>query len=162
MKVYVVTQGEYSAYHIERVFADRSKAEEYCEMFNKPEKGRTWASLMEIEEYDTADNTLETFKGGLKYIYEWDIKDGHIKGGAEAAYVEFIRPDNQWGRTTEEAWFKDWTTKVGDGVYYHTEELFGEVYKDIYVVLPTVNAEKAFKIACDKWAELKAEEQRII
>jgi len=162
MKVYVVTQGEYSDYHIEKVFADRNKAEEYCEMFNEAKKDSTWASLMEIEEYETADDTLETFKGGLKYIYEWDIENGYIKGSEKATYVDFIRTDNQWGKTTEEAWFKGWATNVGDGVYYRTEEICGRAYKDIYVVLPTANTEKAFKIACDKWAEIKAREQGII
>lgn len=162
MKVYVVTQGEYSGYHIERVFADRSKAEAYCKMFNKPKENDRWASLMEIEEYDTADDTLEEFKIDLKYIYSWSIEDGHIKGGAKDADVDFIRPDNQyfWERTEEE-WFRG-DTKVGEGIYYNREELCGKVYKTIYVVLPTIDAEKAFKIACDKWAELKAEEQGII
>lgn len=43
MKVYVVTSGIYSEYHIVRVFLDREEAEKYCNV----------RCDMEIEEFDT-------------------------------------------------------------------------------------------------------------
>jgi len=47
MKVYVVTAGCYSDYHIERIFTDKDKAEEYCK----------WCyDSNDIEEYDIDDN----------------------------------------------------------------------------------------------------------
>lgn len=47
MKIYVVTAGIYSDYHIERVFTDRKKAEEY----------KLWLrDSNDVEEYDTSDD----------------------------------------------------------------------------------------------------------
>ena len=47
MKIYVVTAGIYSDYHIEKVFTDRKKAEEY----------KLWLrDSNDIEEYDTSDD----------------------------------------------------------------------------------------------------------
>ncbi|MEE1085015.1 MAG: hypothetical protein UH850_14910 [Paludibacteraceae bacterium] len=47
MKIYIVTCGSYSDYHIEKVFTDRKKAEEY----------QKWClDANEIEEYDTEDD----------------------------------------------------------------------------------------------------------
>ena len=47
MKIYIVTCGEYSDYHIDKVFTDRAKAEEY----------RKWCyEANDVEEYDTEDD----------------------------------------------------------------------------------------------------------
>ena len=47
MKIYVVTAGIYSDYHIEKVFTDRKKAEEY----------KLWLrDSNDVEEYDTSDD----------------------------------------------------------------------------------------------------------
>lgn len=42
MKIYVVTDGEYSEYHIEAVFTDKAKAERYAEVY-----------AAKVEEYDS-------------------------------------------------------------------------------------------------------------
>lgn len=47
MKVYVVTAGSYSDYHIEKVFTDKAKAEEYAEWLYEPNP---------VEEYETEDD----------------------------------------------------------------------------------------------------------
>ena len=52
MKVYVVTAGEYSDYHIEKVFLDKKKAESYALINSGP---FSWQDC-EIEEYDTYDD----------------------------------------------------------------------------------------------------------
>ena len=67
MKVYVVTQGEYSEYHIVGVTLDREKAERWLELYNS-EKGKYYY-VAEIEEYE-AD---EFGNGGL---YQWEVSPG--------------------------------------------------------------------------------------
>ena len=58
MKVYVVTAGSYSDYHIAKVFTDKDKAEEY----------REWLyDSNDVEEYETEDN-LEVKKYYRIYI----------------------------------------------------------------------------------------------
>ena len=52
MKVYIITEGCYSDYHIEAVFTDKLKAEEYVKI----------RSDCEIEKYDTLDDTYEIGK----------------------------------------------------------------------------------------------------
>ena len=49
MKVYVVTAGSYSDYHIEKVFTDKAKAAEYAEWL---------CGSNPIEEYDTEDDLV--------------------------------------------------------------------------------------------------------
>ena len=52
MKIYIVTSGIYSDYHINRVFLDKNKANEYAEWLGDDH--------VTVEEYDTSDNdTIE-------------------------------------------------------------------------------------------------------
>ena len=52
MVVYVVTDGEYSDYHIEAVFTDKEQAELYCATHN--------LKTVSIEEYDTEEHKFES------------------------------------------------------------------------------------------------------
>ena len=52
MVVYVVTDGEYSDYHIEAVFTDKEQAELYCATHN--------LQTDSIEEYDTEEHKFES------------------------------------------------------------------------------------------------------
>ena len=49
MKIYVVTSGSYSDYHINKVFTDKDKAYEYAEWHNH------WDGT-DVEEYETEDD----------------------------------------------------------------------------------------------------------
>lgn len=49
MKIYIVTSGCYSDYHIEKVFTDKNKAEEYKEWLY---------DANDIEEYETEDDLI--------------------------------------------------------------------------------------------------------
>lgn len=72
MKVYVVTQGSYSDYHIEQVFLEREKAELYCKIHNTS----TWNPLF-VEEFDTYDEHMDSEVKGLEYAYYFTVnKDG--------------------------------------------------------------------------------------
>lgn len=58
MKVYIVTMGEYSAYHIERVFLDKEKAEHWAEAqkdFTQPD----YEEDIQVEEFETSDEAVE-------------------------------------------------------------------------------------------------------
>lgn len=67
MKVYVVTAGSYSDYHIEKVFTDKLKAEEY----------RQWLyDANDIEEYETEDDlVVEKF---YKILVDWTVDDDDV------------------------------------------------------------------------------------
>lgn len=49
MKVYLITSGEYSDYHVDYVKLDREEAEKICAVKNKELRG----DIFDIEEYDT-------------------------------------------------------------------------------------------------------------
>ena len=63
MKVYVVTSGTYSDYHIVAAFDDKQKAEVFCAAYNDNcMEHRTWDDPYYIEEYDTEENHAESNK----------------------------------------------------------------------------------------------------
>lgn len=66
MKVYVVTSGEYSDYHISGVFINRKMAEIYCAVQHDVD---TWTNDFRVEEYDT-DNYYVTTRPEAKLHYE--------------------------------------------------------------------------------------------
>lgn len=57
MKVYVITSGEYSSYHINGVSLDKHKAEEICATLND---NMFLNNYSEIEEYDTDEIKVNT------------------------------------------------------------------------------------------------------
>lgn len=79
MKVYIVTQGEYSDYHIEGVFSTREKAQEYLDHI-----GSAWNAG--IEEYNIDE---ETPRG--VFLYNVKILDD---GGK--AVVEIMERDDRF------------------------------------------------------------------
>ena len=98
MKVYVLTSGEYSDYHIVGVTLEEEKARQYADWYNKGNPREVeWGCGMEVEEYETdAFNELQGLysvtgnlgdlkaepseytgqTGGVVYL-----KDGKIKKG---------------------------------------------------------------------------------
>lgn len=61
MKVYVVTAGEYSDYHIIGVRLTKEEAQKLCDMFNNP-----YHTAPTVEEYDT-DAFAKLFAGMKQY-----------------------------------------------------------------------------------------------
>lgn len=108
MKVYVVTQGEYSAYHIVGVTLDREKAERWIELYNAEE--RTSYKDVQIEEYK-ADEF------GNDGLYQWEVSRGwgdedvllDTKGGYD--YGEWYNDDDNY-RVTVMARDKDHALKA--------------------------------------------------
>lgn len=87
MKVYVITSGCYSDYHINRVFIDRDKAELYCAMVNKDFNHEA----VEIEEYETSDDDIE---GKLDKHYMFRITDGQEEP-TECECIYRLSPKNK-------------------------------------------------------------------
>ena len=56
MKVYVVTEGEYSDYSIVKVFLNKEKAEKYAELYEKTDR---YADCVNVEEYETYDKNFD-------------------------------------------------------------------------------------------------------
>lgn len=77
MKIYVVTAGSYSDYHIEKVFTDKLKAEEY----------RQWLyDANDIEEYETEDDlNIEKF---YKIVVSYTVYDN---GKDEAPIISIAK-----------------------------------------------------------------------
>lgn len=58
MKVYVVTEGEYSDYCIDKVFIDKKKAMAYVSAKNGDVKNK-YCAFYRIEEYETSDEKIQ-------------------------------------------------------------------------------------------------------
>lgn len=94
MRVYVVTSGEYSAYHIEKVFTDREQAQMYANL----------NSDRYVEEYSTDDTNIDDInkyyayiiynyeKDRIESITEWDEyeEDYEMISQGYRAYFEFV------------------------------------------------------------------------
>lgn len=102
MKVYIVTSGSYSDYHIDEVFTDRKQAYLYCAARNTGINGE-----YEVEEYDTDTSKLESRKspnrvwfgriqhinarkfGELqKFLYRWETFDTRNEINDRGNWVE--------------------------------------------------------------------------
>jgi hypothetical protein len=57
MKIYVVTSGDYSDYHIDKVFIDEEKAKKYIECQNRYLE---YNDKSRLEEYDTEEKDFES------------------------------------------------------------------------------------------------------
>jgi hypothetical protein len=131
-KVYVITAGEYSAYHIVGVMTDKIKAQEYCDRYNT---GHLYSSAG-IEEYEL-DEVYNR-----KYLYKTYIcRDHKNKVVQRTMYLESSKdlPD------------KDYTSGIFPTNNEHEKIALG--YAD--------TAEKSQKIAQDYWAQLQAEESEL-
>lgn len=130
-KVYVVTIGDYSDYHIVGVFADKDLAQKYVDRY----KGGSSYNQPQIEEYelDVAINRKYLYK---TYIYQ-NYQDEPIN------LTEYIERDSY----NESIKFESGKVKGMLGKY----AALG--YAD--------TPEKSQKIAQDIWAQIKAEEAGI-
>lgn len=85
MTVYIVTDGEYSGYHIEGVFLDKDKAE-YFRKFHTSENG-------EVETYDTIDDGYTIDVKTIDY-YDIELTSKGMVKKCEAKTFEYI-PGNE-------------------------------------------------------------------
>jgi len=147
MKVYVVTSGEYSDYRIEKVFLDKDKAELYCDLHRHEDY---WGH-MEVEEYDSYDDNVTGNKGDRIFFFAFRIVKGELYIGRPNIYAFLNVPDgvDEFFEYLDDYGFK--ATSPNANTFYSedlSEDRFGIVTKE-------GDQEKAFKIACDKWAEYR-------
>lgn len=138
MKVYVVTAGEYSDYHIERVFTDKGMALAYIEAQKDNE--------MCIKTYEANEEKRSNLTG-----YTVACIDGNFYTHEHTGNFYY------YGSRYKEArpyWHGfEWTRKLmpkGKKMPLYVTNIVAE------------NEEKALKIAQDRWAKFKAEKAGIV
>lgn len=128
MKVYIVTSGCYSDYHINAVFLDKAQAEYYCALHKLEDA--------DIEEYDTDDHVIECQKPIFK---EWSV---HFRNGEiENSWFNGYTFDNTMLKIGEHERFDVWQKVLHGYVRFTTSK--DKDYK------------QAEKIACDLYAQFK-------
>ncbi len=134
-KVFVVTSGEYSDYHIDAVFSNIRDAEIFCANHDKGFYGSP-----EIEEYEI---DIDVSQMDADIVYAYVVRDGKIES------TDIIRK-SKIKKFRENA-------KAMDNWYRRMENKG----KGICVFLDKPSKTKALKIAQDKLAEQKALEEGI-
>ena len=130
-KVYLVTAGDYSDYHVKAVFSEKRGAELFAATKNDSDDYYEYR----IEEYELDP---AKFDGIVKtqYLYTIDGRRGRLQGPCvftEEGLAKKIIHDREWG-------------------YYDLDD---------FIILPEQDDEKAKKIAQDRIARKKANEQGI-
>ena len=131
-KLYAVTKGQYSDYHIITLTDNKEMAEKIAKKFTLDWEDNNY-DRANVEEFDNAEICLKPL-----YKVEFNI-DGSIK--------EVSISDNEYGYLEE-------------GIFQlYGPTYSGNVTQMIYI--STDSKEKAIKIACDKRAEYFAEKEGI-
>lgn len=63
-KVYIISSGSYSDYHIDKIFSNKEKAEEFHNLVK-----RSWYDINEIEEFELSDDEVFTPYYYIEFIY---------------------------------------------------------------------------------------------
>lgn len=138
MKVYVVTAGTYSDYHIERVFTDESMALAYIEAQKDND--------MCIETYDVNEEKHNSLTG-----YTVACIDGKFYTHKHTG--DFYYYDSRYTEARPHWHSFEWTRELmpkGKKIPLYVTDVVSE------------NEEKALKIAQDRWAKFKAEKAGIV
>lgn len=93
MKVFIITQGEYSDYGIRAVSLDKDDAERKCALLNRNER---YGEYCEIEEYDTEDMVVETNEEVKKKFYMSMKCDEDKVMWFEESYLTFEDENRAW------------------------------------------------------------------
>jgi hypothetical protein len=143
MKIYVITQGEYSDYHICAVTDDKERAKKlqliYSDSYN----------AAEIEEYNT-DDYDDSYVKSYRLAYRvCRFQDGTIKVEGKPEYTRFLNEKDRTPRL-----ILKWWHKKPDGKY----EMWRNVFK--FMVYADDEAH-AIKNAADCFAEWAAMRQNV-
>jgi len=125
MKVYVVSAGEYSDYHICRIFLDKEKAKKYVAIENEINQYyECW-----ITEWETDDNEIDMNAKVGHYYYAYIDLDGELKTDEEDEGKETF-PHIDKGEVIIET--DDWGISVySKKSYKHAEKVAIEQYQKI-------------------------------
>lgn len=140
MKVYVVTSGEYSEYHVDGVFLSEDKAIAFCANHNHACLGDSCMDPFNIEEYETMEDNIESTSEDIVYRYfVWGM---HYCDAPVIMYDRDIEHDMK-------------TNKWRDKYYDRTG--FPKIQQYVYLNRP--DRETAIKIVQDRYAKWKAEKE---
>ena len=135
MKVFIITQGEYSDYSIRAVSLDKDDAKRKCAMLNRNVR---YGDYCEVEEYDTDDMTVDTAEE-VKKKFEMSVD----------------------GKTGEITWFSELYLTLEDYNsvgFYKEYDFVSDKHIKVVAALPTsTTEEQAKKIMLDRVAKFKAE-----
>ena len=134
MKIYVITQGEYSDYHIVGVAIDEEKAKRIAEV-----NSDSWDEAT-INEYDT-DSFDEVIENGRMYHVT-----KHDTGKIRASIME------KWQLTDLEE------DEIGKVSRDRGTSWSGRSYNDLHTYIRAKNVDHAIKIASEKFAEYEYRE----
>lgn len=142
MKVYVVTSGEYSDYHVDGVFLSEDKAVAFCANNNHACLDESWLDPFNIEEYETMDENIESTNEDI--VYRYFVCGMHLK----RAYCD--EPVIIYDRDIEQDMEKNKRRDTDGG-----RREFPRSQQYVYLNRP--DRETAIKIVQDRYAQWKAE-----
>lgn len=131
-KVYVITKGDYSDYHICAVTLDREKAERLCKLFVNS------CSEPEIEEWDTE-------------------RHADLLAGRKPYYVRFYKNGELFSANEDEYCIEHFSPGINENFAFE----HGRKVDLLNVNLYAENKEAAIKIAAEKRAKYLAEKEGI-
>lgn len=134
MKVYVVEAGQYSDRHIEQIFLDKKKAENYVKYRNSDPD---WYDYASVTEYDTADEGYAMQRNGYYHVdMESDIYLGNKANPPyfktrEEINIEIYSPSTRTDLFEDSGILSDTSyTKSNDIWRLHLERFFPECGMD--------------------------------
>lgn len=142
MNIYVVTEGEYSDYHIEGVFLTKEAAEKYMKLhcYGKYD-------YPEVEEYETMDEHYPD----EEMVVECEAEFMHVLGTLIGNSAWITKRTFKASEAPEEyTTVRDWN---GDTVFHF---FVSENYDGLH------NPKLLGKIACDRYAAYKARKEGIV
>jgi len=151
-KVYIVTAGTYSDYHIEKVFTDKKKAYAYAITANKDD--RRFIGVCEVEEWDIDDDNIKITDDFTIYpVLNFIVKPNeHYKYSivSKGMYIDY------YDQPSELSVEKKPVANLYKGDHYSYY-----IFKVEFPLQPNktdYTDEELNKIATDWWAKYKAEE----
>ena len=140
-KVYIVTSGEYSAYHIERVFQSKEKAEIYAKARNK---------FASIETFELSDDCIDKLTVTGKFL-RGDIAIGRAPG----VWLDYdCKHPDQYISMGEQDEYCLVGEECVSGVYVCRLAMGKFIPKDQWKEQETIDKFK--KVLTDKMAEVKS------
>lgn len=112
-KVYVVTAGEYSGYHIKRIFSDAAVAESWADRHNR--SSASFYDKAEVEEWDV-DSETDPYRDKIAFAVKYtlwperDVMSGLGRSGWLCTGYPDLRGINH------EVVYDEWTTSRGETV----------------------------------------------
>lgn len=139
MKIYVVTEGEYSDYRIRKVFLDKEKAEKYIEIAY-----RTRASLDDctIEEYETSDDIFQA-PVYVRCEYYRNERSGH----------DYVSADDYGYSASDDVPPDSIDESYNDALFYFYLREDSQAFN---------SSEQLKKVARDRYAAYKARKEGIV